>query len=126
MHVADRAELVRVVGAAVVDDREAEVQVGTISLGPVFKMRVELRVRDDVSLVYAANIRDVVEHVLHHRLARDGQERLRLVERQRIKPRGVTSGQNDQFHRISSAPLEASQTQTSGFNFVIRSYSLAT
>jgi hypothetical protein len=36
----------------------------------------------------------MVDDVLQHRLARDGQQRLRLVQRQRIKPGGVAGGED--------------------------------
>ena len=45
----------------------------------------------------------MLEHVLDHRLARDLQQRLRLVQRQRVEPRRVARRQNDQFHKLPFA-----------------------
>jgi len=41
-------------------------------------MAGELGVRNDINAVNAADGREVVEYVLDHRFARDGQERLGL------------------------------------------------
>jgi hypothetical protein len=63
-------------------------------------MAGELGVRDDINTVNAADGREVVEHVLDHRLARDGQERLGLGEGERIQTRGVSGGKDDDFHNL--------------------------
>ncbi len=80
MKVTDGAEFVAVVGAVIVDDREREVQMWTVAVGPLLKMTGELFVRYHIRMIDGVNRREVVEHVLKHRLARDGQQRLGLVE----------------------------------------------
>ena len=91
MDVADGAELVGVVGRAVVDDGEVELGlVGAVIRGPLLEVAGELGVGDDVNAVNAADGREVVEHVVDHRLAGDRQQRFGLRERERIKAGGVT------------------------------------
>jgi hypothetical protein len=63
-------------------------------------MAGELGVRHDINAVNAADGREIVEHVLDHRLARDGQERLGLREGERIQARGVSGGKDDDFHNL--------------------------
>ena len=96
MQIADGAKLVRVVSAAIVDDRETEVEVRmAVAFGPPFEVALKLGIRHDVGMIDIADGRDVVQHVFHHRLAGDGQQRLGLIECQWIKARGVTCGQDD-------------------------------
>jgi len=94
MNVADRAELVGVVGRAVVDDGEIEFGFRrAIFLGPFLEMPGELVVGHDVDAVDPADGREVVEDVFDHRLAGDGEQRLGLSESERIKTSGVTGGE---------------------------------
>ena len=71
---------------------------GAVMVRPFLEMAGELGVGDDVNAVNAADGREVVEHVLDHRLARDGQERFGLGEGERIQARGVSGGEDDDFH----------------------------
>ena len=99
MDVADRAELVGVVGGMVVDDGEIHFRFRrAIIVRPFLKMPGELGVGDDVNAVNLGDGREVVEDVLDHRLARDGQERFGLREGERIEARGVAGGEDDDFH----------------------------
>src|SRR5664280_2421033 len=101
MDVADGAEFVGVVGGAVVDDGEFKLGFGgVVTLRPFLKMAGELGVGDDIDAVNAADGREVVEHVLNHRLARDGQERFGLREGEWIQARGVSGGKDDDFHNL--------------------------
>ena len=101
MDVADGAELVGVVGGAVVDDGEIEFGFGgAIMLRPFLEMAGELGVGHDINAVNAADGREVVEHVLDHRLAGDGQQRFGLGEGERIKARGIAGGKDDDFHGV--------------------------
>jgi len=93
----------------IVDDSETEVQLRVLVFpGPVFKMADELRVRDDVCVIDGADGGDVVDDVFEHRLAGDCEQRLRLIECQWIKTRGVTRRQNDEFHNFSVFRLSVS------------------
>jgi hypothetical protein len=56
----------------------------------------ELGVGHDIDAVNLGDGREVVEDVLDHGLAGDGQERLGLRERERIKAGGVTGGEDDE------------------------------
>ena len=68
-------------------------------------MSGELGVGHDINAVNAADGREVVEDVLDHRLAGDGQQRLGLGEGQRIKAGGITGGENDDFHALESVSM---------------------
>ena len=70
-------------------------------------MAGEFGVGHDVNPVNAADGREVVEDVFNHRLAGDGQQRLRLVQGKRVQPRGVAGGQDDNFHVLESVPYGA-------------------
>ena len=72
--------------------------VRAIIVRPFLEMPGELGVGDDIDAVDAADGREIVEDVFDHRLAGDGQQRLGLRERERIEARGVTGGENDDFH----------------------------
>jgi len=60
----------------------------------------EFCVRHDVYAIKSADGREIIEHMLNHRLARDRQQRLRLRQRKRIKSGGVSGGQNYDFHAM--------------------------
>ena len=99
MQVADGAEFVGVVRGTIIDDGEIQFRfIDAVGVGPFLEMRGELGMGDDEHAVEAGNAGEIVEHVVDHRLARDGQQRLRLREGQRIEPSGVTGGEDDQFH----------------------------
>ncbi len=55
----------------------------------------ELGIGNDVGVVDMVDRRQVIQHVSDHRFARDFEQRLRLGQRQRIKPRGVACRKND-------------------------------
>jgi hypothetical protein len=81
VQIADSAEFIRVVSAAVVYDRKIEIAIGTlVGPGPIFEMLGELRIRYDVCVIEVTNITDLVQHVLQYRLARDRQQRLGLIQ----------------------------------------------
>ena len=65
------------------------------AFGPALEVPGELAVGDDVDVVDLLDGREVVEHVLQHRLAGHFEQRLRLVQRQRVKSRGVARGEYD-------------------------------
>ena len=82
VHVADGAEFVRIVSAAVVDDGETKLEIRTaVTRGPLFEMGYKLCVRYDVGVIDGVNGLDVVDYPLQHRLACDRQERLGLIKR---------------------------------------------
>lgn len=82
MQVADCAELVGIVSALIINDRKTEFEFGiVVSLGPVLEMFGELFVRDDVRVIDVTNATDLIEHMLEHRLARNWEQRLRLIQR---------------------------------------------
>ena len=74
---------------------------------PFLEMAGEFGVGHDVNPVNAADGREVVEDVLDHRLAGDGQQRLRLVQGERIQPGGIAGGEDDDFHVLFSKRLGA-------------------
>ena len=80
VQIADRTELVGIVGRSVIDHREAERRLGglTIGFGPLGEMAGELGVAHHEHLVDAPDRRQVVHDVVDHGFARDGQQRLRL------------------------------------------------
>ena len=83
----------------VVDDGEIQLGLGgAIIVRPFLEMIGELGVGHDVDAVNPADGREIIQDVLDHRLARDGQQRLGLREGERIQARGVTGGENDDFH----------------------------
>ena len=55
----------------------------------------ELGIGNDVGVVDVVDRRQVIQNVVDHRFARDFEQRLRLGQRQRIKPRGVAGRKND-------------------------------
>ena len=101
MQVADGAELVRIVRRAVVDDGKTKIRLrSAIAVSPFLEMPGEFRVGHDINTLDAADRREVVQHIFNHRFARDGQKRFGLREGQRVKARGVTGGQENDFHRL--------------------------
>ena len=72
---------------------------------PFLEMGGEPGVGDDVDAVNAANGHKIVEHMLNNRFARDGQERFRLRESEWIQARGVSGGEDDDFHDLASVAI---------------------
>src|SRR5581483_7315923 len=70
-------------------------------------MARELGVSDDIDTVDALDGGEIVEDVVDHRLARNGQQRFRLGKCKRIKPGGVSGGEDDYFHILPSKRLGA-------------------
>ena len=70
-----------------------------IFLGPVGEVGDEFLVGDDEHLAEVLHRGEVIDDVLEHRLARDRQKRLGLVERERVKSGGVAGGENENLHR---------------------------
>ena len=68
--------------------------------GPFLEMAGELGVGHDIDTVNHGDGREIVKDMLDHRLARDGQQRFGLCERERIKTRGVSGGKDDDFHLL--------------------------
>ena len=106
MDVADGTEFVGVAGRAVIDDGEIPFRLcRAMAVRPFLEMIGEFGVGDDINAIDAADGREVVEDVFDHRPAGDGQQRLGLRERERIQTRGITGGQNDDFHALESVPM---------------------
>jgi hypothetical protein len=100
MDVPNGAELVGVAGGSVVDDLEIERGLfPAIFFGPFGEMGNELLVGDDEHLVDVFYFGEVVDDVFEHRLARHGQERLGLIEGERITPGGVACGEDEDLHK---------------------------
>ena len=94
--IADGSELVRVVGRVVIDDGDLRPPAErAAAFGPALEVPGELAVGDDVDVVDLLDGREVVEHVFEHRLAGHVEQRLRLVQRQRVEPRGIPGGEYD-------------------------------
>ena len=68
---------------------------GLVFVGPTLEMIDELLVCDNVNLFDLINRHQIVQHVLHHWLTGDRQQRLRLIQRKRVKPRRIARAQND-------------------------------
>ena len=104
VEIANGPELVGLVRRSIVDHREAERVVGglPVRLGPLRKMPGELRVAHNEHLVDAPDGSQVVHDVIDHGFASDRQQRLGLGERQRIQPRGIAGGKNQNFHKFNS------------------------
>jgi len=80
MDVADGAELVGVVGRAVIDNGEFKLGFrGAVLFRPLLKMAGELGVRNDINAVNAADGREVVEYVLDIGLPATGRSGLGWV-----------------------------------------------
>src|SRR6266446_781207 len=73
-----------------------------IAIGPSLEVICELVVRHDVDRSESRNIREVVQHPLDHRFARDLEQWLGSVERQWIKPGRITCGENDDVHKCET------------------------
>jgi hypothetical protein len=96
VHVADRAQLVRIIGGVIIDRSDRQPRVARfVLIRPLFKMAGELLVRDDVDVIDFLDRLQTIKHVLNHRLAGNRQQGLRLIECQRVEPRRVAGGQNN-------------------------------
>jgi hypothetical protein len=86
----------------VVDDGEFKLGLGgAVMFGPFLEMTGELGIRDDVDAVNLSDGREIIEDVLDHRLARDGQKWFGLREGEGIEARGVSGGKDDDFHILN-------------------------
>ena len=64
---------------------------------PLLEMAGKFLIGHDVNPVDAADGREIIEHVLDDRFARDGQQRFGLCQGKRIQPCGVSGGKDDDF-----------------------------
>jgi hypothetical protein len=97
--ITNRTKLVGIVSRTVIDDGEFKLSLGRVILvSPFLEMVGELGVGDHVNPVDARDRREIIEHVLDHGLSRDRQQRFGLGQSQGIKSRGVTGGENNDFH----------------------------
>ena len=93
MQVADRAEFVVVAGGMVVHDPHRRGKAGRIAaVGPLLEMARELLIGHDERLVDGVDRPEAGQDTIDHRLAGDRQQRLGLVERERVKASGVSGG----------------------------------
>src|SRR5213080_4126766 len=102
MNIANGAQLVRVVRRAVIDDRKVELRLlRAVIVGPLLELVRKFSVRHNVNPINAADGREIIEHVINHRLACDRQERLWPGESERIQAGSVTGGENNYLHLSS-------------------------
>ena len=94
--VADRTE-------AIVVRRRPVVDHGHVALGtrPLLEVRSELGIRDDDRLVQVHRLQPI-EDVVEHRPPPHLEERLGLVERERVEPGGIAGGEHDGLHAATS------------------------
>ena len=96
MNVAYGPELVGVVCGTVVDDLEAHPRLPcVVPVGPCLEVGGELVVGHDVDRANAFDGREVVQDPFDYRLAGHVEQRLGLVEGQRIQARGVAGGEDE-------------------------------
>ena len=74
----------------------------------------ELMVCDDVNPLQIRNGREIVEHPIDHRFARNFQERLRFRQGERIKPRRVAGGKDQDIHIFRAIRREARPKDSRG------------
>src|SRR5437660_3495778 len=103
MNIANGTQFVRVVRRAVIDDRKVELRLfRAVIIGPFLKLVRKFCVGDNANPINAADGREIIEHVINHRLACDRQERLWPSESKRIQPSSVTGGENNYLHLSSN------------------------
>ena len=93
MQVADRAEFVVVPRGMVVHDPHRRGKTGRVAPPcPRLKMASEFFVGHDERLVDGVDRPEAGQNMIDHWLAGDRQQRLGLVERERVKAGGVSGG----------------------------------
>ena len=98
--VTDGTEFVGVVGGSVIDDGEFDGGFGgAVLVGPGLEVGGEAVVGDDDDAIDAGDGGEVVEDVIHHGFAGDGEEGFGLGEGEGMEPGGVAGGEDDDFHR---------------------------
>src|ERR1700719_3641174 len=69
-----------------------------VRIGPGLEIFGKLVVRDDVNGFEVGNRREIIQDPFDHRLSRNFQERLRLVQRERIESCRIAGGENENIH----------------------------
>ena len=100
VEVADGAQLRLVALRAVVDHLQLEPP--RPAGRELTEVRRELCVGDDVDAFEGGNLLELAEQPLEDRVSPDLEQRLRLVEREGVQPRGVPRCENDSFQRLKS------------------------
>jgi len=96
IHVANCSQLVRIIRGKVVEYGNWRTNV-TISevVSPPLEGFGEPGVGNYVDMIDVRNRLQVIKHVFKHRLSRNREQRFWLIERERVKTRGITCTEND-------------------------------
>ena len=90
-----------VAGGTVVNDFELKFRVAfVIILGPGLEIRREFVVGHNVNRFQIGNAREIVDQPFDNWFAADHEQRLRLVQRQRVQASGVSGSENKNVHEI--------------------------